>query len=374
MPCGPAPGRVDGPPAPKRSGISGWWWVVGVLVVLGIGGVLVVGYVSDQVRTMRVSAMGGFGGSSRTDELREVVLRPAGTRNKIVVMDLTGIISGDPWDYMGNTLVTHVERQLERAAQDPHVKAVVVRVDSPGGEVLASDEIYQRLQAFQERHDKPMVASMGRLAASGGYYVAAPCQWIVAHELTITGSIGVIMQGYNWRGLMDKVGVSPQVFKSGDLKDMLSPSKREEEITSEERRIVQDLVNETFERFKSVVEEGRGLARARNEDNSGEERDRGRALARSWEDYADGRLLSGKEAWTLGMVDELGNFDTAVERARRLAGIQDARLVQYLRPMGFGSLFRLFGQGEEARVTVDLGIAMPNLRAGLYFLAPELVR
>lgn len=353
------------------------WWALGLLLVVGL---LAVGGMIYLVVRMGEMAGGGFSRSSgstvRSTDLHEVVLEQAPTRDKIAVVEVQGVISSYAWDYRGNNLVTFVEDQLEMAGADDHVKAVLLKIDSPGGEVLASDEIYKLLAEFQEEHDKPVVAAMGTVAASGGYYVAAPCRWIVANELTITGSIGVIMQSYNWRALMDKIGVRPQVFKSGVFKDMMSPDKAESDITSEERRMVQDLVNETFERFKSVIEEGRGLAHARNEDNSGESTDRGRALAANWTDYADGRLLSGKEAWRLGFVDELGDFAAAVERTRKLAGIEDAKLIQYLRPPSFGSLFRLLGKGPDTKTTVevDLGLPMPKLRAGLYFLAPHLVQ
>src|SRR6185369_10962649 len=159
---------------------------------------------------------------------------------------------------------------------------------------------------------KPVIAAMGSLAASGGYYVSAPCQWIVANEMTITGSIGVIMHGYNFRGLMDKVGVRPETFKSGKFKDMLSPDKREEDITQEERDMIQAMVNETFGKFKSIVAEGRGKAAKRNTGLA----ETGRALDDNWQRFADGRILSGKEALQYGFVDELGNFDVAVARAR----------------------------------------------------------
>lgn len=345
--------------------------ILGVVLMVGVLALAGVFYLVSQL-----SDVGGglaVASGARHSHLREVVLEPASTRDKIAVLDMQGVISSDPWDYQGNNLIQYIEDQLEQAAADDHVKAVLLKIDSPGGEVLASDEIYKLLAEFQEDHDKPVVASMGTVAASGGYYVAAPCRWIVANELTITGSIGVIMQSYNWRGLLDKVGVRPQVFKSGTFKDMLSPDKAEGDITVEERRMVQDLVDETFERFKSVIEEGRGLAHARNEDNDGETTDQGRALAPNWTDYADGRLLSGKEAWKLGFVDELGDFAAAVDRTRKIAGIEDAKLIQYLRPASFGSLFRLLGNSEEARIRVDLGIRMPKLRSGLYFLAPHLI-
>lgn len=351
---------------------------MGALVVVGGLGVAALILLAVGVGRLGGRGLTGLGGGAKgkaaLSSLHESLLEDANTRDKIAVIDVQGVISSEAWDYQGNNLVTFIEEQLERAGDDRHVKAVVLKIDSPGGEVLASDEIYKLVMDFQETHEKPVIASMGTVAASGGYYVASPCRWIVANELTITGSIGVIMQSYNWRGLMDKLGVRPQVFKSGQMKDMLSPDKREEDITTEERRIVQDLVNETFERFKSIVEEGRGLAKSRNEENEGEEVDQGRPLANNWKEFADGRLLSGKEAWRLGLIDELGDFAAAVERAKKLAGIEDARLIQYLRPIPFGSLFRLFGQGAETHVKVDLGLPTPKVRAGLYFLAPHLVR
>lgn len=358
----------------KRGGFGrGLWLALGAVAILGLVGIAGMVYL---VRSMDSGGSHGLGfhAASKHSDLREVVIEPASTRDKIAVIDMQGVISSDPVDYEGNSIINFIDDQLERAGEDEHVRAVLLKIDSPGGEVLASDEIYKLLAEFQEKHDKPVVASMGTVAASGGYYVAAPCRWIVANELTITGSIGVIMQSYNWRGLMDKVGVRPQVFKSGAFKDMLSPNKAESEISSDERRMVQDLVNETFEKFKSVIEEGRGLAHAHNEDNDGEEVDQGRPLAPNWKDFADGRLLSGKEAWKLGFVDELGDFTAAVERAEKLAGIEDSKLIQYMRPASFGSLFRMFGKSENARIQLDLGIAMPQMRAGLYFLAPHLIQ
>jgi protease-4 len=244
---------------------------------------------------------------------------------------------------------------------------VLFRINSPGGEVLASDRIYEIVRDFQDECDKPVVAVMGAVAASGGYYVAAPCNWIVAHELTITGSIGVIMQGYNLRNLMDKVGVQPMVFKSGKHKDMLSYDKREEDITPEERKMVQDLIDETFGRFKKIVREGRDLER-RNKPGDG------KALSDDWEEQADGRILSGTQAIGQGFVDELGDLDTATDRALTLAGHADADLIQYREPMNLASLFRLFGKSETKEIKIDLGVDLPKLKAGrLYFLSPLLL-
>lgn len=255
-----------------------------------------------------------------------------------------------------------VREQLRRAEQDPAVKAVVLRIDSPGGEVLAADDIYRGIAEFQQRSGKPVIASMGSVAASGGYYVAAPCRWIVANPLTITGSIGVIMHGYNYRNLMNKIGVRPEVYKSGRFKDMLSGDKEDEEILPEERQMVQALVDETFGRFKEVVATGR----------QGPQRlpgDEGRALASNWQEYVDGRVFSGRQAHDWGFVDELGDFQTAVKRAKALAQIDRAQLIRYEQPFELGSLFRLLLQSETRAVKLDMGIDFPPLQAGrLYFL------
>jgi protease-4 len=205
---------------------------------------------------------------------------------------------------------------------------------------------------------------MGSLAASGGYYVSVPCRWIVANELTITGSIGVIMSAWNYRGLMDKVGVRPQTFKSGKYKDMLSGSREPDSITQEERDMVQALINETYGRFTNVVATGRSWAREKN-------KNKGRALIEDWADYADGRILSGKEAFERGFVDELGTFDDAVKRAKNIADIRKANLIEYQQRFDISDLFRLFGQSESKAVKVDLGMDVPKLQAGrLYFLSP----
>jgi protease IV len=347
-------------PAPRR-GVSAWLVVALVLAaLLGL----------SLLFNLQQLFSGISPRSTRTalgpHSLEEITVEQNRSRHKIAVVEITGMIVGDAWDHRSYGMVSQLRDQLQRAADDHAVRGVVLRIYSPGGEVLASDDISRVIREFQEETDKPVVASMGAVAASGGYYVAAPCQWIVANELTITGSIGVIMQGYNYRGLLDKVGVRPQVYKSGKFKDMLSPARPEEEIPDEERQMVQDLVDHTFQRFKEVVRDGRQSASLLNGDT-------GRPLAPNWETFADGRILSGQQAWEHGFVDELGNFDTAVRRVQRLAGIPDANLIRYQRPLDFGSLFRMFGETEGRSITLDLGIDAPKLHPGqLYFLPPAL--
>ncbi|MBI3850646.1 MAG: signal peptide peptidase SppA [Verrucomicrobia bacterium] len=301
-------------------------------------------------------------------KLEEVILKDNDSANKIAVVDVEGIITGQVIDRGGVSLVDLIKEQLSRAEEDRKVRAVLLRVNSPGGEVLASDEIYRLIAKFQTEAHKPVVASMGSLAASGGYYVSAPCRWIVANELTITGSIGVIMHGYNYRGLMNKIGLRPEVYKSGKFKDMLSGDRNDEDIPAEERQMVQALIDETFGKFKSVVAEGRKNAKAKN-------REKGNALSADWEDYADGRVLSGKEAEKLGFVDELGDFETAVEAAKRIAGVGRANLIQYQQRFDLADFFQLFGS-TDARTTlkVDVGMDFPKLQAGqLYFISPTVL-
>lgn len=365
-PLRPTPSPYPAPsyPPPRRRSIG---WIIVLILVLsvlgvGLGGLLLLGTLGSMSMTSTVT-------TSPRALLQEVVVEDNGSRNKIALLDLTGIISSTAWDRSGYNLVKLIRHQLELAGEDSRVRAVVLVIDSPGGEVLASDEIYRAIREFQEEQNKPVIASMQSLAASGGYYAAAPCRWIVAHELTLTGSIGVVLHGYNYRGLMDKVGVRPEVYKSGRFKDMLSGDKREEDISPEERRMAQAIVDETFARFKEVVREGRTAAQEFNGDS-------GRSLSSDWEDYADGRILSGSQAYDQGFIDELGNLDQAIERARTIAGISNANLIRYARPFDISSLFRLFGESEgqaAATVKIDLGMDLPKLQAGrLYFLAPAL--
>lgn len=301
----------------------------------------------------------GFSSSGITParSLQEVVIESVGASDKIAILDVRGLIYGG---YLGGGDMGPVEvlrLALERAGKDESVKAAVMRIDSPGGEVLASDDIARAIAEFQDDTGKPVVAVMGGLAASGGYYVAAPCRWIVANPLTLTGSIGVIMSGYNYRGLMDKAGVRPVVFKSGRMKNMLSGSRAEDEIPPEEAELLGQLILETFERFKEVIAAGRG-----------------ERLAGDWQEYADGRIFLGTEAQERGFVDELGDFDDAVAKAKQLGGITEANLIRYEAPRRYGSLLRLLGEAGDTKIQLDLGVTLPRMEVGRpYFLyAPGL--
>jgi protease-4 len=350
--------------APPRRG-RGWMVFAFILLILLVVSMLYnMGHFMSSFTHPRVRYARSSG-----PKLEEVITEDNDAANKIAVVDIDGIISSRVADQGGYNMVDLIRAQLKRVEDDNGVRAVILKVDSPGGEVLASDEIYRVIQDFQDHSLKPVVASMGNLAASGGYYVSAPCQWIVANELTITGSIGVIMHSWNYRGLMNKVGLQPQTYKSGKFKDMLSGERNPDEIPAGEKEMVQKLIDETYGRFKTVVAQGRKKASDRN-------KGKGRSLSADWTDYADGRVLSGSEAFQLGFVDELGNFQDAVKRAKNLAGVTGAaNLIQYQQHYDLSDIFKLFGKSEAPVIKVDMGVEAPKLQAGqLYFLSPAFIR
>ncbi len=361
-----SPPPIIVPPRTTPPRKSRGWMVIAIILFLLLG-VSMLAHLSHLFKSF--AHLGGTHQRSSGPRLEEVVTEDNEASEKIAVIPIEGIISGELSGRGGYSLVDVVKAQLDRAEDDKKVKAVILKVDSPGGEVMASDEIARAITEFQSHAGKPVIVSMGSLAASGGYYVSAPCEWIVANELTITGSIGVIMHGFNYRGLMDKVGLVPEVYKSGKFKDMMSGSREPDAITPEERAMVQKLIDETFAKFKRVVAEGRKSAHESNPD--------GQELAADWADYADGRVLSGKEAFQLGFVDKIGTFEDAQAKAEELGGIKNnkANLIEYRPRNDLADLFNLFGQSESRAFKVDLGLDLPKLQAGrMYFLSPLFLR
>jgi protease-4 len=369
-PLAPPP-IITPPPLSKPRKSRGWMIFAIILLVL-----LFISLFGNFTQFISRAFSSGFSrGSFRTSMVREVgprleecLLEDNGVRGKIAVVTINGIITDNARNQTGNNMVDVIKAQLDRAKDDDRVKAVILKVDSPGGEVMASDEINKAVADFQDKSRKPVVCSMGSLAASGGYYVSAPCRWIVANDLTITGSIGVILHTWNYRGLMDKVGLAPVTYKSGLYKDMLSGDRSTNEIPAEERVMVQGLIDETYQKFKNVVASGRNAAHEKNKTE-------GHALINNWTNYADGRVLSGTQAFKYGFVDELGNFDDAVKTTKKIAGITKANLIEYRERYDISEFLRLFGQSGAAHdIKLDLGLEMPKLQAGqLYFLSPTFV-
>ncbi|MGH7166759.1 MAG: signal peptide peptidase SppA [Nitrospiraceae bacterium] len=245
--------------------------------------------------------------------LKEVELSGSGSA-KVLMLDLSGLISALEEDGLMErpSPVARIKEELTRAADDDRIKAVVLRINSPGGTVTASDVIYHELRSFKEKRKVPIIASIMDVGASGGYYVAAAADKIVAHPSSVTGSLGVIMLTMNARGLLEKVGLEATAVTSGPKKDMGSPFRP---MTAEERAIFQGVIDSFYERFLTVVREGRRFLSA----------DEVRKLA-------DGRIYSAEQAKALGLVDSIGYLDDAIELAKRQSGLKDARVVAYRRP------------------------------------------
>lgn len=207
--------------------------------------------------------------------------------------------------------------QIEQATDDPQVKAVVLRVNSPGGAVVASNEMYQALKDLRAAN-KRLVISMGDVAASGGYYIAAAGERIYANADTLTGSLGVIASVSNMEGLYEKVGISETVYKSGEFKDIGSPMR---EPTTEENAIWAALIDQAYNGFVDVIAQGRGLPRE------------------TVLEIADGRIYTGKQALDLKLIDALGNENDAIAGAKELAGLPDALVVRYTQVPSFADVF-----------------------------------
>jgi protease-4 len=359
----PPPVIAPPPPAKPRRGRG---WMIFAIILLVLLCISLFGNLTQFVSRM-LTFNNGFRPSMARNigpKLEECVLEDNDARNKIAVVGVDGIITSHEADPAGNSMVDVIKAQLDRAKEDARVKAVILKVDSPGGEVMASDQINRAIADFQEKSGKPVICSMGSLAASGGYYISVPCRWIEADQLTLTGSIGVIMEGLNYRGLMDKIGVEPDVYKSGKYKDMLSGMRATNEIPAGEHAMVQGLIDETYATFTNVVSAGRTQAHLKN----GKE---GKALADNWTSFVDGRVLSGKQALDLGFVDQLGDFDDAVKRAKAIANIHDgANLIEYREHYDLSNFLSMFGQSSQSHdIKLDLGMGAPKLQAGaLYFL------
>ncbi|MBI4516393.1 MAG: signal peptide peptidase SppA [Deltaproteobacteria bacterium] len=249
-----------------------------------------------------------------TEPLEEHTVAGEG-RDKILLLDISQVISDEEQQTAfgfkrRESTVARVEEELRHAAGDDRVKAVILRINSPGGTVTASDVVYHRLMSFKADRGLPLVAQMMDVATSGGYYVALAADEIVASPTTVTGSIGVVLYGFNLEGLLAKVGVTNQTIKSGTHKDIGSPLRR---MTAEESAIMQSVLDEMQSRFVGLVRQRRP-------------RFDGAAAA------LDGRILTAGQALEAKLVDRIGYLDDAVTAARTRAQLGQARVVMYRRP------------------------------------------
>jgi protease-4 len=284
----------------------------------------------------------------RERRFEEVSVERGRGGSRIAVIPLEGLIASGQSTTLGPDLVQDFKMALHQAQEDDAIKAVVISVDSPGGEITASDVIYNALREFAKH--KPAVVYMNSIGASGAYYAACGGSLILCNPTTFTGSIGVIISTLNYRDLFGKIGLEAVVFKSGRLKDMLSGAR---ELTEEEIAYVQGLVMQSYERFLGIVATARKLDPEQL--RSG---------------VADGRILSGDDAFAAALVDELGYIEAAYEKARELAEAPGAAVVRYRRGASFSDVFRLLGESRTPEIKIDLMEAMPKLQPGRLYLLP----
>lgn len=288
--------------------------------------------------------------------LHEVTLDGRG-KHKVVVISITGEINDQPEKGLLSQqagMLQEVIARLQTAGNDPNVRALVLKVDSPGGSVTASDILYNEIVKFKERSNAVVVACMMGVAASGGYYVSLPADYIIAHPTTVTGSIGVIFIRPQVQDLMEKIGVGVSVSKSGTLKDMGSPFR---ETTDVEQALFDSLVNYFSQRFLTLVQQHRTISPE--------------ALAQ----VKTAKVYNAQDAMEAGLIDAVGYLDNALARAKGLAGLpQDARVVVYRRAdypndNVYNTLeAAAFQQGGVSLVNVDLLNVLPSSRSGFYYL------
>ena len=291
---------------PAKTG-TGWRIFLGIILALSI-------LVNIALVFMLIAVIAVFAARPR-DTLAEEIIQSGPRTSKIVIIKLEGIID--------SLQAKSMQKQLKRARQDRRVRGLIISVNSPGGTISGSDQIYNEIRKYRIEAGKPVVAFMQGMAASGGYYTSVACDKIIAEQTTITGSIGVIFGHFVLHQLLEeKLGVEPVIIASGDKKSWLSMFKPFEE---EQRQYVQDrLINPAFERFVDVVDEGRPTLDV-NEVKQ----------------VADGGIYSAKEAKKQKLIDDIGYLDDAIDLVKSLAGVEKAQVVQYRRPFSLAGFLSL---------------------------------
>ncbi len=274
-----------------------------------------------------------------------VVLEDPGAESsdKIALIQITGMIADADRPGLlrkGENPVSRLVESLHKAAKDSKIKAIVLRINSPGGTVTASDVVYREIQHFKRTTKKPVVVLMSDLATSGGYYIACAGDEIIAHPTTITGSIGVIIQTFNFSEGMRRIGIKADAITSGPNKAAGSPF---EPMPAEHRALLQGLVDEFYANFVAIVTESRpNLSPADLE----------------W--ITDGRVVTGRRAAEVGLIDSTGDLRDAFEAAKRRAGLTAAKLVKYHRPLEYvGSAY-----ARSPAANPQINLLQLNLNAG----------
>ncbi|MBB5324481.1 protease-4 [Anoxybacillus tepidamans] len=272
-------------------------------------------------------------------KFNEEVIEDGNELKKIVVLEVNGVIQevDDTSSLFSGGGYNHrlFLQMIEQAKNDDAVKAIVLRVNSPGGGVVESAEIHDQLLKLKKETKKPIYVSMGSMAASGGYYISTAADKIFASPETITGSLGVIMQSINYEGLAKKYGVELVTIKSGPYKDIMNPARK---MTEEERKILESLIKNSYDGFVKVISEGRHLPES------------------EVRKIADGRIYDGRQAKQLKLIDEFGYLDDTIAAMKKDHRLQGAQVVKYTSDFGFGSFFRMKAPTFTTNQTNELEI------------------
>ena len=289
--------------------------------------------------------------------LKEYTLQGS-QKEKVLVISVRGLLSNEPksgWFRKKPSMLQEIVSQLRKAETDKQIRAVVLKVDTPGGSVTASDQLYHEIVSFKARTGAKVVAAMEDVAASGGYYLSLPADHITAHPTSLTGSVGVIFFQPRLYGLLEKIGVDVDVNKSGANKDMGSPFR---DATKEEERIIQDLTDQLAKRFTERVVKHRNIDAA------------------AMTQIASGRIYLADDALRLKMIDSIGYLDDAVKKAIDLAGLpQNAKVVVYRRFENpndnfYNTATNADGTDKLSMINIDLLDHMAGMKAGFYYLWP----
>jgi protease IV len=378
-PLGPPRPRVPAPPPPPpRQSFLGIAFTLSVVVNLLLFGVVFLGAVFLVVLAAAAALAGGKGNTLLEEKLYAGDSR---SHNKVAIVRVDGLIL--------EGMTGYAERQIDKAAEDPDVKAVVLRIDSPGGGITASDDLHKRLTDLHNGNPtkgwtakKPLVVSMGSLAASGGYYIAMPGNPIYAEPTTLTGSIGVYAAFPNASGLAEKYGVKLDLIKRGEVKgsgSMLRPMR------PEEREVWDDMIGHAYKQFEEVVEKGRPKLQGKLEefvvdemrpekDDLGHPKkdDKGKPIMFHYtRQRADGGVFTADKAKELELIDDIQYLDDAVTEAKRQAGLgSDYQAITYERPFSLSEAL-MGGQANARPATqMDFQHLANGLAPRVWYLAP----
>jgi protease IV len=290
---------------------------------------------------------------SNTSDLKQITVQPGEASAKVAIIEVEGMLmderTGGLLQATENPLSMFVQ-QLDQAASDDSVKAIVLRVNSPGGSVTTSDTMYDALQRFKAKTHKPVIASAQELDASGAFYVSCAADKIIVNPTSIVGSIGVIFESFDLEGTLDKLGVRTDAIKSAPLKDMGSPYRH---LTPEAREVMQGMVDEYFARFKNIVTANRGIKDSTTLDL-----------------VTDGRVFSGTRAVELGLADQVGRLPDAIDLAKQMGNAPGGEVIMYKRPYGYaGSIYAETPIPQPQSNDMNLKLPMSNwLPDGFYYL------